>query len=323
MNKKFLLSGFTVTMTLTLLTACGSSKKEESTMANADVQSTSQAMQENYPEEDYAQEDLEFEEDEFAPEEICAMYYDYMYGLLPEDEFVETLEAIYGTTLDEAESIFDEHGEEYGYKIYEMSDEILNSKVGDQIMQIGDVVVQFPCTVGNLAESTNAELISAKDAKKIYRAFEEVWLYCNFDSLETLGESGGIFLKTSDGSVLYCKIMGDGELHRAPELYINQIITGSNNVFLAGGIHTGLSMEETDAILESNLGDGMTSGKWVSKSSSENRNKFLLISASNYPDRDWEKFPSGSSDEIVVVRTDTEGASVYYLETWFGTPYDN
>lgn len=324
MIKKNLLATFAVTMSLTLLAACGSSEGKET--ANLNNEEKSAFIKEVEPDIDYeVSDDFGFEEDEFAPEEICAMYYDYMYGLLPEDEFVETLEAIYGTTLSEAESIFDEHGEEYGYKIYEMFGEIQNSKVGDQIMQIGDVVVQFPCTVGELVESTNAELITPKEATNMYRAFHDKSLFSNFESLETLGDRGNLLLQTSDGSVLYLWLQGDGELHRATELYISQIITGSNNVFLSGGIHTGLSMESINDIFDSNLGEGMSHGKWERGSDSVGQNPYLIISAATNPDRDWEQFPSsgGYLDEIVVVRTDAEGASVYYLEARFSTPYDN
>lgn len=317
--KKKLLTTLAVLTTLTFLTACGSSDKKEASQPNNEEEPTSMIVVK--PDSELSDE---LEEDLYNPEEICALYYDYIYGLIPEAEYLETLEAVFETNPDDAKAIFEEHGEEYGYKFYEMSEEIKNSKVGDQIIQIGDAVVTFPCTVGELVESTSAELVSTGDVKKMYRTFEEIWLATCYESLDTFGDNyGHILLKTSDGTVLYCETMGDGELHRASDLYISRIITGSNNVFLAGGIHTGLSMEETDAIFESNLGDGMSHGKWVGKSSSENRNMFLLISASINPDRDWDQYPSsGLTDEITVLKIDTEGTSLYHLEARFSTPYD-
>lgn len=321
MIKKKLLATLAVLTTLTILTACGSSDKKEASQPNNEEESTSMIVVK--PDSELSDE---MEEDLYNPEEICALYYDYIYGLIPEAEYLETLEAVFETNPDDAKSIFEEYGDELGYKIYEMSSEIQNSKVGDQIIQIGDVVVEFPCTVEELIELTGGELIDPANVKNTYRIFKELSLYSQYDTLEVLGQGGNILLKTSDNSILYCGLKGDGELHRAKELYINTIRTGSNNVFLAGGIHTGLSMEEIDAIFAS-LGEDMSYGSWQKQSDSVGKNPYLLNSVSTRPDRNWNQFtPIGAgaySDEIVSVRIDAEGVAVYDVEALFATPYEN
>lgn len=321
--KKKLLVTFAVLTTLSLLTACGSSDKKEASQPNNEEETTSMIVVK--PDSELADEMEEFEEDLYNPEEICALYYDYFYGLIPEAEYLETLEAVFETNPDDVKAIFEEHGEEYGYKIYEMSAEIQSSKVGDQIIQIGDVVVEFPCTVGELAELTGGELIDRTDAKDAYVAFKDIWLGPIYESLDTFGESyGHILMKTQDGSILYCSLLGNGELQKASELYIEKVVTGSNNVFLAGGLHNGLSKDDVDTLLTSVLGENMICSSWLLDSNHDTGHKYLMIAVSDNPDRDWQMWePSdGTFGEVASVHTDTEGSSVYFLYAGFHTPYD-
>lgn len=318
--KKNLLATFTVAMSLTLLAACGSSEGKETANLNNEEETTSMIVVK--PDSELADE---LEENLYNPEEICALYYDYIYGLIPEDEYLETLEAVFETNPDDAKSIFEEYGEEYGYKIYEMSGEIQNSKVGDQIIQIGDVIVEFPCTVGELAELTGGELIDRADAQDAYVAFKDEWLAPIYESLDTFGESyGHILMKSQDGSILYCRLLGNGELQKTSELYIEKIITGSNNVFLAGGLHNGLSKDDVDSLFTSALGENMVCSSWQSDYDHDTGHKYLMIAVSDDPDRDWELWqPSdGAFGEVASVHTDREGSSVYYLYAGFNTPYD-
>lgn len=306
-------------MALALLTACGDSKKETSAQADADIQSTLPQMEENIPEEEDFPEDSEIEED-FANEELCAMYYDYMFGNLSEDEFSEALE-FYSKSIDDVKVVFDEHGEEFGYQIYEMSDEIKNSKVCDQIMQIGDTVVNFPCTLGEFIEITGGELVSTDGLSSIDRAFEDIYLYRSAESLDTMLEGGHAMVRTPDESYLYCTLLHskDEGLLRAEDFYIYEIITGSNNVFLSGGLHTGLSMDEIDELFSTNMLEGASHCPWGHNSSSESGREYLYIAADQHCN--WE-FHSGLAGLHVniEIRTDTEGQSLYYLSAGFDIP---
>lgn len=325
LTKKFLAGGLALVMVLGI-TACGKSGKEETELVNNEVESTPPQMEEYTPEEEYMPEDLGIEED-FANEEICAIYYAYMFGEASESEISETLE-FYGKSLDDAKAIFDEHGEEYGYKIYEMSEEIKNSKIGDDIMQVGDSIIHFPCTLGEMLDSTGGELIT-DGVSKANRAFQEEYMYPCAESLDTFFDWDSCkyaMIKTPDESFLYCSlsIPSDGEIERARDAYVKRVLTGSNNVYLAGGIHTGLSMEEVDEVFSANIGGG-SYNNWSRGNNSVAGDPYLVICADKDPDVDWETVAKQVPvievySASLTLKIDSEGVSVYSLCARFTDP---
>ena len=271
MRKKILLAGLSIAAILSM-TACGSSKGETPKASDTELETVQQA------EDDFSEDEMSGADEQevyYSAEEVCAIYYDYLTGDLTEEEFAELLETIsQGVTVERAKEIFEESGELYGFTepvVCEPTYEILNASAGDQVLQVGDVVIQFPCTFGDFMEVVNGEFgdkdeASSSDRAMAYRR-REYSLDATFQTLDTLGDHGSALVKSPDGSFLWLSLGAekDKEIKSAKDLYVTRVETGSSNVFFAGGIHAGLSMQEVDEITEKSANEFNDNG-WKSSS---------------------------------------------------------
>lgn len=271
MKKRVLLAGLSIAVCLSM-TACGSSKEDTPKASDTERETVQQT------EDDFSEDEMAGSDDQevyYSAEEVCAMYYDYLTGGLTEEELAEELEAItQGVTVERAKEIFEESGELYGFSepvVCEPTSEILNASAGDQVLQVGDVVIQFPCTFGDFMEAVNGEFGDKDEAGNADRAMayirREYSLDATFQTLDTLGAHGDALVKSSDGSflMLYLGDNDDKEIQTAKDLYVTRVQTGSPNVFFAGGIHTGLTMQEVDEIIEKSANE-FSNNDWSTSS---------------------------------------------------------
>lgn len=251
MRKKALLIGCSITAAF-FMTAC--SRVEEVTPEKKNMEQEVVQQRNDFAGDEVAEE--ENTDTYYNEEEICDIYYSYLINVLSGDELEETLASTFeGMTVERAKEIFEESGELYGYEIYEPNPEILNANVSDPMIQIGDTVIHFPCKFGDFMQAVNGEFGDQDEAASTDRVMDfersEYSLDTDFQTLDTLGNSGDALVKTSDGSFLKLWISGEDEtIQSAKDMYVTQIITGSSNVFLPGGVRIGMSMQEMDDLFK-------------------------------------------------------------------------
>lgn len=249
MMKKKLVVLFMSALMVTSLTACGGDApkqdevKQESTQNEvADTDSDIEdAEEESSSGQELSDGDLRT---------ITFEYFSYLQGELSEEDLKNDM-TIYHLSLEEAKAVYEEHGAEYGYGSYEPCEEILNPQSNDAMLQIGDVVVHFPITLGELMEQTGAVVGDPTEARQLDAGFATLGSdhVKSTVELDGVGQSGYILLKTQDGSFLECDLR-DTELKSVSDLTVYSIETGSRSVFAPGGIRTGLDMNEMDELLD-------------------------------------------------------------------------
>lgn len=237
------------------LTACGGdAPKQEEVKQEA----TQNEAEDNGSAVEETKED-ENSEQGFSDGDLRAItfeYHSYLQGAVSEED-LEIDMSMYNLSIEEAKTVYEEHGAEYGYVNYEPSEEILNSNLGDSIMQFGDVVVNFPCTLGEFMEQTGAVVADKEEALQQDFAMIKNDFYlskCTIKTPEAMEAYNYALLKTQDGSFVICGVGVEfGEVKQAKDLIIHTVITGSFNAFAPGGIRAGQSLDEVNEIFNTKL----------------------------------------------------------------------
>lgn len=255
MMKKKLVVLFMSALMVTSLTACGGDTPKQDEVKQ---EATQNEAEDNGSAVEETKED-ENSEQGFSDGDLRAItfeYHSYLQGAVSEED-LEIDMSMYNLSIEEAKTVYEEHGAEYGYVNYEPSEEILNSNLGDSIMQFGDDVVNFPCTLGEFMEQTGAVVADKEEALQQDFAMIKNDYYlskCTIKSPESMESDSYALLKTKDGSFVICGVGKKfGEVKQAKDLVIHTVITGSFNVFAPGGIRAGQSVEEVDEIFNAKL----------------------------------------------------------------------
>lgn len=304
MMKKKLVVLFMSALMVTSLTACGGDTpkqdevKQESTQNEvADTDSTIEdAEEESGSGQELSDGDLRA---------ITFEYFSYLQGEISEFELKNDM-TIYDLNLEEAKEVYEKYGKEYGYGSYEPSEEILNPEA-DSMLQIGDVIVHFPITLGELVEQTGAVVTDLTEARQFDVGFvhrDNGSLESAPTSLDGVGQSETVILKTQDGSFLACDCRGE-ELTSISDLPVNGIETGSRSVFAPGGIRTGLDMKEMDELLDTVFPTEFS--EWKYNSSGYNRGIKVYSKRTTY---------DSSLKMSIIIDLDTETNQVLHVSFW-------
>ncbi len=260
MIKKALFSGLIVIMTISM-TACGTSGKQEEKQED-EVQETVVQQEESDIAEVENEEEGYIEEDEsFYIEEICYMYNDYLLGNITEEEMAD-VEEIYGVTIDEAESIFMENADAFGFgeslavaerPYFEATEEIKNANLMQLKMQVADMMLEQYMNV--------ADCIEQIENSKLPFSYEY-----NPDTLVS-GDSAYKTIEVYLDGEKYMKInvcnppryFGDKETRKLSDCVAYYIeVVDYSNVYYAGGLPAldgGITREEFDTLIQNNYGD--------------------------------------------------------------------
>lgn len=282
MFRKVLVAGLAATIVLSM-TACGSSKKQE-TVQVQDVQGEElqNAVQENDEEwvEDEETEDFVEEETGEEPIVICELYLSYLLGELSEEEVGEELE-ILGVSLEEAATIYEESAEDLGFseeeanlaqtvKHFEAMDEIKNASMRQFKFQVADMILGMFTGVSDCMEQIESSELSF------------TYEY-NPDKLMTFRD--GYFIDIYLGDEVYMTLKVKN-LPRSPleqvtrplkECIVYDIeLNDYSNVYYAGGIPAmgnEISYQEYDELMQEEFADIMDE---ITRSESSQGNNFYV-----------------------------------------------